>query len=174
MRINIILILLLIIVSCKEPEARKPVSSKGETFFKESIELNKKLNVEEEEFILDYIKTDSLTKYISSPHGFWVTYIAKDTLNSKSMKRGDKVLFSYEVNDFYDNNIYLLQEKNYRVDEEILIQGLQEGIKLLKENEEVIFLFPSYKAYGYFGDKNKIESRQSLKYRVKVKSIQQP
>jgi len=166
-------VLIIIISSCKEPLARKPVSSKGDTFFKESIELNKKFNAEEEELIKKYIKSDSLTNYITSPYGFWYTYIAKDSLMQQPIKKGDLVNFSYEVNDFQDNNIYPLQDKSYRVDEEILIQGLQDGIKLLKENEEVIFLFPSYKAYGYQGDKKKISGRQTLKYRVKINSIQQ-
>lgn len=169
----VVIIIIIIISSCKEPIARKPVSSKGDTFFKESIELNKKLNAEEEEMIKNYIKSDSLTHYITSPHGFWYTYIAKDTLMQQPIKKGDLVSFSFEVNDFNDLNIYPLQEKSYRVDEEILIQGLQDGIKLLKENDEVIFLFPSYKAYGYQGDKKKISGRQSLKYRVKINSIQQ-
>ncbi|MDP3353017.1 MAG: gliding motility-associated peptidyl-prolyl isomerase GldI [Flavobacteriaceae bacterium] len=164
---------MIIVSSCKEPIARKPVSSQGDTFFKESIELNKKLNAEEEEMVKNFIKSDSLTNYITSPYGFWYTYIAKDTLFQQPIKKGDLVHFSYEVNDLNYNNIYPLQEKVYKVDEEILIQGLQDGIKLLKENEEVIFLFPSYKAYGYLGDKKKISGRQTLKYRVKINSIQQ-
>lgn len=164
--------MLIFVAACKDPIARKPVSSKGETFFKESIELNKKLNAEEEEMIKLYMKKDTLKSYITSPNGFWYYYIAKDTLNSKSIQKGNRVNFTYEVNDFYGNTIYPSQEKTYRVDEEILIQGLQEGIKLLKENEEVMFLFPSYKAYGYQGDKKKIEGRQPLQYRVKINSIQ--
>lgn len=172
MRNSLLLVMLIIISSCKEPVARKPVSSKGDTFFKESIELNKKLNAEEENLLKNFIKSDSLTNYISTPYGFWFTYILKDTLNHQPLKKGDIVNFSYEITDLYGTNIYSLQEKKYRVDEEILIQGLQDGIKLLKENEEVIFLFPSYKAYGYLGDKKKIQGRQILKYRVKINSIQ--
>ncbi|MDP2088420.1 MAG: gliding motility-associated peptidyl-prolyl isomerase GldI [Flavobacteriaceae bacterium] len=172
MIIRVLILLSILVISCNEPIARKPVTSKGDTFFKESIELNKKLNAEEEEMIKNFIKSDSLTEYITTPYGFWFTYIAKDTLVKQSIKKGDMVNFTYEVNDFNGNNIYPLQEKIYRVDEEILIQGLQDGIKMLKENEEVIFLFPSYNAYGYIGDKKKINGRQTLKYRVKINSIQ--
>ena len=159
-------------MSCSEPTARKPVTSKGDTFFKESVELNKKLNAEEETMIKNFIKSDSLTEYITAPNGFWYTYISKDTLVQPPIKKGDIVHFSYEVNDFNGNNIYPQQEKIYRVDEEILIQGLQDGIKMLKANEEGLFIFPSYKAYGYLGDKKKINGRQTLKYRVKINSIQ--
>ena len=173
MRTSLLFIILILISSCKEPIARKPVTSKGDTFFKESIALHKKLNAEEEEMMKNFIKSDSFTNYITTPNGFWYTYISKDTLIQAPIKKGDIVNFTYEVNDFNGNNIYPQQEKMYRVDEEILIQGLQDGIKLLKENEEVIFLFPSYKAYGYLGDKKKIDGRQTLKYRVKINSIQQ-
>jgi gliding motility-associated peptidyl-prolyl isomerase len=161
-----------LVISCNEPIARKPVSSKGDSFFKESVELNKKLNLEEDKMIKNFIKSDSLIEYITSPNGFWYTYIFKDTLAQPSIKKGDIVHFSYEVNDFNGINIYPQQEKIYRVDEEILIQGLQEGIKMLKANDEALFLFPSYKAYGYLGDKKKINGRQILKYRVKINSIQ--
>lgn len=163
---------MLSMISCKEPIARKPISSKGDTFFKESVELNKKLNAEEELIIKNFIKKDSLKIYHPSTTGFWYTYITKDTLNLSPLKKGDIVHFSYQIDDLNGQNIYPIQEKLYRVDEEILIQGLQEGIKLLKANEEVVFLFPSYKAYGYLGDKNKISGRQLLKYQVKINSIQ--
>lgn len=168
----IFLIFLIFLFSCKQPTARKPLSSKGDTFFKESVEMNKKLNAEEENIIKKFIKLDSLTQYIAAPNGFWYTYISKDTLVKPSIKKGDIVSFSYEVNDLNNNNIYPLQEKIYRVDEEILIHGLQDGIKILKEKEEVVFLFPSYKAYGYLGDKKKITGRQILKYRIKINSVQ--
>lgn len=172
MKINSLLIILMLLVACKEPIARKPISSKGNTFFKESVELNKKLNAEEEKVLKNFIQLDSLTTYITTPYGFWYSYISKDTLDHQSIKKGDIVNFSYEVTNLEGNTIYPLQEKQYRVDEEILIQGLQDGIKLLNENDEVVFLFPSYKAYGYVGDKKKIEGRQLLKYRVKINSVQ--
>ncbi|PKP15054.1 MAG: gliding motility-associated peptidyl-prolyl isomerase GldI, partial [Bacteroidetes bacterium HGW-Bacteroidetes-23] len=32
----------------------------------------------------------------------------------------------------------------------------RDGIKLMRKNEKVTFLFPSHIAYGYLGDKNRI------------------
>lgn len=174
MKFNSLLLLIIVITlaACKEPLARKPISTKGDTFFKESIEINKKLNAEEELMIKEWLKRDTLTLYFPTNKGFWVHYIAKDTLMQPQFKKGDLVNFSYEILDLNNQIIYPLQDKVYKVDEEILISGLQDGIKLLKPNEEVIFLFPSYKAYGYQGDKKEIQGRQTLKYHVKINSIQ--
>lgn len=171
--VNLLIFLLFVMFfGCKEPIARKPISTKGDTFFKESIELNKKLNAEEELMIKEWLAKDTLTLYYPTNKGFWIHYVEKDTLNLPQIKKGDLVNFSYEVLDLANKPIYTLQDKMYKVDEEILIPGLQDGMKLLKPNEEVIFLFPSYKAYGYVGDKKEIVGRQTLKYRVKINSIQ--
>ena len=40
--------------------------------------------------------------------------------------------------------------------------GLRDGIKLMRKNEKVNFLFPSNMAYGYHGDDKKIGTNQPL------------
>ncbi len=139
----------------------------------ESIERNKVLNKLEGDMIRLKMKKDSLHNYINSEHGFWYFYIDKDTLNSNSPIPGEEVIFSYEIKDLGDSIIYSkeeLGEKNYFVDKEELITGLQDGIKLMKVGETVVFIFPSYKAYGYTGFK-KIKPNQPLIYTVKLKKI---
>jgi gliding motility-associated peptidyl-prolyl isomerase len=139
----------------------------------ESVERNKELkNVEEEIFRLK-MENDSINNYISSEYGFWYYYKEKDTMNNKFATTGDEVIFSYEVRNLNDSIIYSKEElgdKNYLVDKEELITGLQEGIKLMKEGEVVVFLFPSYKAYGYTGDA-RIGTNEPLIYIVQLKKI---
>ena len=139
----------------------------------ESVERNKELkNVEEEMFRLK-MENDSINNYISSEYGFWYYYKEKDTMNNKFATTGDEVIFSYEVRNLNDSIIYSKEElgdKNYLVDKEELITGLQEGIKLMKEGEVVVFLFPSYKAYGYTGDE-RIGTNEPLIYIVQLKKI---
>ena len=57
------------------------------------------------------------------------------------------------------------------MDKQELFTGLREGLKLMKTGETVTFLFPSQKAYGYYGDNNKIGSNTPLICEVTVKSI---
>jgi hypothetical protein len=56
--------LFLVLGSCKGPEPRKPVQQKSGSFFKESIERNRKLLAEEENMIQEIIQfiSDNKTK----------------------------------------------------------------------------------------------------------------
>ena len=40
--------------------------------------------------------------------------------------------------------------------------GLRDGIKLMRKNEKVSFLFPSHMAYGYRGDTKRIKSNEPI------------
>ncbi len=173
MRTSIFLVLLLIAVSCTTPTPRKPVVRKTSTFLTESIQRNKIINEVEEKALLDYIENDSLNTYISAPNGFWYRYIVKDSLKTQLPVKGDEITYAYEIKDV--NNVLLyskeeLGDRNYMVDREELISGLQDGLKLMKEGEQVQFLFPSHKAYGYSGYK-KIAGNQPLIYNVELKKI---
>jgi len=57
------------------------------------------------------------------------------------------------------------------MDRQELFTGLREGLKLMKTGETVTFLFPSQKAYGYYGDENKIGANIPLIAKVTVNSI---
>lgn len=150
---------ILLMFSCKSPDARRPVTQKSGSYINESIERNKKIVAAEEELIRQIIEKDSTQNYISSPNGFWYYYNQKDTISSRTPDFGDVVEFDYNVQTLDGRNIYSREElptKTYAMDKEKLFSGLRQGLKLMKEGETVTFLFPSHKAYGYYGDKNKI------------------
>jgi FKBP-type peptidyl-prolyl cis-trans isomerase len=50
--------------------------------------------------------------------------------------------------------------------------GLQNGIKIMKKNEKVTFLFPSHIAYGYHGDNKKIGANEPLICTVTLNNIE--
>ena len=52
--------------------------------------------------------------------------------------------------------------KNYKVDEEDFIPGIQQGLKLMKIGETVKFIIPSFNAYDVVGDENKIGINKSI------------
>ena len=64
-----------------------------------------------------------------------------------------------------------LKTQTYAMDQQELFTGLREGLKLMKAGETVTFLFPSQKAYGYYGDENKIGTNIPLICQVTVNSI---
>ncbi|TDU34340.1 protein involved in gliding motility GldI [Gelidibacter sediminis] len=172
--ILLIFILALGISSCKSPEARRPISQKTGSFIKISAERNKKLNAAETERIQNIIKSDTSKTYIASESGFWYYYNTKVDKDTITPSFGDIVNFDYDVKDFNGNAIYSdedIQPRDYAMDQEELFTGLREGLKLMKPGETVTFLFPSQKAYGYYGDKKKIGTNTPVICEVTVNSI---
>ncbi|MET2985423.1 gliding motility-associated peptidyl-prolyl isomerase GldI [Aureibaculum conchae] len=156
--------LVVLLISCTTPQPRKPVVQKTSSFLQESIERNKIINKVEEKALKALMESDTSKNYISSESGFWYYYNTKNSEVSELPKTGDEVIFTYEIKDINNEVIYTkeeLGEKNYLVDKQELITGLQDGLKLIKEGETVTFLFPSHKAYGYSGYQ-KIKSNEPL------------
>lgn len=170
------LVLILLVFSCKTPEARRPVSVKSGSFINASVERNKKLNAKEQASIKKLMKQHE-KDYIASESGFWYYYNNKieiDTL--KTPVFGDIVNYNYNVKTLNGNLIYSAEDiktQTYAMDKEELFTGLREGLKLMKAGETVTFLFPSQKAYGYYGDENKITSNTPLICEVTINSITQ-
>ncbi|MDD2986090.1 gliding motility-associated peptidyl-prolyl isomerase GldI [Flavobacterium sp.] len=150
---------LLFVFGCQEPEARRPIQKSSGSFMKESVNRNKKLISEEEKIIDSIIKSQPQNKFYSSEKGYWYTYDIRNEKDTLTPKRGDMAYFDYEIYDLKGNVIYTaleLRPQDYLVDKQEIMLGIQDGIKLMRKNEKVTFLFPSHIAYGYLGDKNRI------------------
>lgn len=174
MKNNLLIVgVFLVLVSCANPVPRKPIVRKSSSSMKESILFNKNLNAVEEKAINDVIHQDSLANYIASSNGFWYKYDHK-SVNNNFPKFGDKLSYTYEVYDLKNVLIYsydLIGEKTYFVDQEDIIEGLRNGLKLMNEGDIITFLFPSHQVYGFTGDENKVGINQPLIYKVKLNQI---
>ncbi len=171
-----IIAIVLLVVSCIKPTPRYPVTHHSTSMISESVKLNKTINSVEEKAILYYIAQDSLSNYLVSPDGFWYKYIHKISVEKKVPVINDRVLFEYEISDLSNTVIYSKQslgQVSYSIDKEDITTGLQNGLKLMKEGEEVVFILPSYNAFGFTGDGNKIGVKQPLIYKVKLLKINQ-
>ena len=166
--------LVFLVFACKTPEARRPVSVKTGSFIDASVERNKKLNAREKASIEKIMKQQNID-YIASESGFWYYYNNKAVIDTlKTPDFGDVVNYNYNVKSLDGNVIYTTEDiktQSYAMDKEELFTGLREGLKLMKSGETVTFLFPSQKAYGYYGDENKIGSNMPLICEVTVISI---
>lgn len=164
-KIGLLLLIFMTILSCKQQQARMPISRSSGTFMKESIERNKKLNAGEESKIDSIVKSNPKIQYITSKKGYWYHYEIKNERDTLRPKKGDIAQFDYEIKDFKGNVVYSeveLRPQTYKVDKQNIIMGLRDGIKLMRKNEKVTFLFPSHMAYGYRGDTKRIGSNQPL------------
>ncbi|WOC40341.1 gliding motility-associated peptidyl-prolyl isomerase GldI [Polaribacter sp. HL-MS24] len=168
-------VLILIFVACSKNEARRPLNPKpSTTLLSETVDHSKALNEIEVQKIEDYIANDSLQIYEVSKSGFWYSYQKKVHNNASVPVLGDEVIFEYQISDLYGNPIYTKEElglKKYLVDKEDFISALQKGIKLMKVGETVIFVIPSYHAFGISGDGNKIGMNQTIKSTVTLLKI---
>lgn len=161
----------LLICSCKSPEARMPESVKTGSFLKESAERNKKLNAKEQEEIEKIIANNPSIEYIASESGFWYFYNNKVENDSLQPEFGDVIDFDFNVSNLEGEEIYGTSSKTYVMDKEELFTGLREGLKLMKPTERVTFIFPSQKAFGYYGDDNKIGTNVPLICEVTLNTI---
>jgi gliding motility-associated peptidyl-prolyl isomerase len=160
-----ILLIFATILGCKQQQARMPISRSSGTFMKESIERNKKLNAGEEIRIDSIIKSNPKIEYIASKKGYWYHYEIKNDTDTLRPKKGDIAQFDYEIKDFTGSVIYSeieLRPQTYKVDKQNIMMGLRDGIKLMRKNEKITFLFPSHMGYGYHGDNKRIGSNQPL------------
>ncbi len=162
-----------ILFSCGNTVARKPIVRKTSSFMEESVSLNKSIILEEENAFKALMELDSLNTYIASSDGFWYKFDKKN-VTEYVPEFGDELLYTYEVYDLNNTIIYTSEEigeQKYFVDQQEIIEGLRNGLKLMNEGEIVTFLFPSHKVFGYLGDQKKIDINQSLIYKVQLIKI---
>ncbi len=174
--ITLLLVMMMLFIACKTPEARKPISVKTGSFIDKSVERNKKLNKIEHDRILHIISDNPNNKYLNSKNGFWYYYNTKIENDTITPKFGDLVNFNYNIKDLNGTIIYNTKElkaRNYAIDQEELFSGLREGLKLMKAGETVTFIFPSQKAYGYYGDTKRIGANTPIICRVTINTITQ-
>ena len=175
----LILIFCVSVVSCKSPEARRPVQSSSGSFIEQSAERNKKLYKEEKVVIQKIMDANTEKSYIASESGFWYFYNTKqDSIEGFKPKVGDIITFTYDIKRLNGTEVLSTEEnglQNYKVDQsnQDLISGLRDGLKLMKVGETITFLFPSYKAYGYYGIANKLGTNVPVQSKVTLKSIEQ-
>jgi len=175
LKVTLISIFLLLIVSCQQNKPRPPLTVKSKTILDQTVTALKELRSLEESYILDYIKNDSTLTYHSSNYGYWYAYIGKRADSVLDLpKTSDVVTFEYEISNLNDSIIYAKEElgvREYKVDKEDFITGLQYGIKTMRIGDSIKFIIPSYNAYGVTGDGDKIAINQTIISKVTLINI---
>lgn len=160
--------------SCQSPKPREPVVKQSGHFIEESASRNKKLLQKEEKQIKAIISKDTAHHYKNSSQGFWYRYDKRNKEDTLTPTKGDLVTFNYDISTLDGKPIYSTSEigkRQYKVDKENVFTGLRQGLKLMKEGETLTFYFPSYKAFGYYGDNDKIGRNQAIKSTITLRSI---
>jgi gliding motility-associated peptidyl-prolyl isomerase len=169
-----LIIAFLMLFSCKQQQARMPISHSSGEFLKASAERNKKLIKGEESQIDSIIKNNPKNKYIASQKGYWYYYDVKNDNDSICPKKGDVAYYEYDIKDIKGKIIYSkleLKPQTYIIDKQNIIIGLRDGIKLMHKEETVTFLFPSHVAFGYHGDNKRIGTNEPIICTVTLNDI---
>lgn len=168
------ILMVLLALSCDGPEPRRPIRVKTGSFIKESAKRNKKLLAMEEKLIREIMAKDSLHTYKASANSSWYYYETKNEESDYLPKTDDVVTLTYNILSLRNDTIYSFSEIDtlvYVVDKQDLFPGLRNSIKLLKEKETALFLFPSSMGFGYHGDNGKIGPNVPLKSTISIITI---
>lgn len=169
-----LLLVLLVIAACGEPEPRKPVKATGNSFLKESADRNKKMLAREEGLIKAIISADSARTYLASGEGSWFYYQNQNEAGVLA-EPDDLVTLTYDILSLENDTIYSQKEigiVQYKVDKQEMFPGLRNSVKLLRENEKATFLFTSPMAYGYPGDNDRIGTNLPIKSTIQILKVE--
>lgn len=160
-------ILLFVLIACSKPKPQNPVEYRKmeleESVAKKDFELDKQI-------IKEYIaQNDSLT-FKNSENAFWWASLEKD----KSEKKIDSTVqinYTYSVYNFKDQEIYSKETIGTQyavIGKTKQIRALTEVFSELSEREKAILLVPSFSAYGFSGDGNKIGPAQPIIIKLEI------
>lgn len=149
----------LLLIGCSQTQPRRPVSRKSHSTISKSIALNKQRVAEEDAYIKNVI--DSLPMdFQRDGNGFFFHFIQKDSVPGPKPEFDDEVTFAYNVVGLDGQTIYTRKElspitRNLETEYGIF-KGMREALKLMQVGDRAVFVFPSYTAYGYYGDEKRI------------------
>ena len=81
--------------------------------------------------------------FTASSYGFWFRYDLENTQSKYKPQFGDQVFYQYAVKNLNGNYIYSpneTEEKSYYMEQQDLLPGLREGLKLMKRGEKMTFI----------------------------------
>lgn len=165
MKYSIVILLMLLTAGCQNKPDNKSTSPAQPQ--KDLIELNRSYINEDREKITDFIHRSSL-RFEETGTGLWYTIVDKGT--GEQIMTGDKVTYSFECS-LIDGTPCYSGSKTLRVGYEGAESGVTEGLKLMRQGSECVFIIPPYLAYGITGDGNRIPGRSILVYRIRIREI---
>lgn len=173
--LNIVILFLLVFVlySCKNNDKIKPDQVVRHKVAQKNInepleEANRNLLIQEAGRINDYIENHQLNVVQT---GTGLRYQIHNQGEGELVKEGDVVTLEYEVRLLDGNLIYSSEkdgDKTFLVGRGGVESGLEEAILKLRKNSVATLILPAHLAHGLTGDGNRIPSRATLVYEIKV------
>ena len=164
-------ILPFMLLSCSEIQVRRPINNSKSVSFEESIRLNKALIRTESYKIQRFIDLDSVNTYDTTKNGVNYFFNKKEE-EGRIAKYQDLATIKYELKTLRGRTI-LRDSMVYKVGKQDILKGIDEIVSILKENETITAIIPSYMAYGYYSNKEQgIEINQTLIGKITLINIE--
>ncbi len=162
----------LVLVACSNPQPQRPVQyhqmQLKESLVKEDFELDKKI-------IEEYITRHDSISFKNNANAFWWASIEKKE-KAKTIDPSVQIDYTYAVYNFKDQEIYSKDDIGIQyavIGKTKQIRALTEIFKELSEGEKAILLVPSFSAYGFSGDGNKIGPAQPIVIKIEILKLKQ-
>lgn len=164
-----------LLCSCQEHKqnpVQQPVQSKDDQL-KASLERsNRYLVNEEEEEIDNYVRRHQLELTAT---GTGVRYQIVEEGHGPAVLPGMTVTIEYVLYDLMGDVVYHSDEDGlmrFVVSRSEVPSGLDEAVRLLHEGDRAWVIVPSHLGYGILGDQNRVPSRATLIYNLKIKKVE--
>lgn len=133
---------------------------------------NRYLNMRDQVVVEGYIERHGL-KMKQSDFGFYYRCVEKGH-SSRRIGTGDQVLYSYRMQliDGTPIDSSGTELAQITIDKSDGIAGLHEGLKYFQEGDSIQLILTPNLAYGLVGDGEKVPSRATLVYSIRIKSVQ--
>lgn len=166
-----VLVACLLLCSCQEPV--KPVQHTSDDQMKASLErANRYLINEEEEEIDNFVFRHQL-EMVSTGTGLRYQIIEEG--KGVPVQPGKVVTLEYVLYDLIGDVVYSSDEDGlmrFVVSGSEVPSGLDEAVRLLHEGDRAWVIVPAHLGYGILGDQNRIPSRATLVYLLKIKKVE--
>ncbi len=177
MRVFLLVILTLLMFSCKENRqgayvaGKDKMPSKKERQEKILEKANKYLVIQEEHEIEDYIERHG---WDVKETGSGLRYQIYEKGNGKLVKKGDIVSLDYKMYLITGDMIYSsdsLGPKVFQVGRGGVESGLEEMVLLMHKGDKAHVILPAHLAYGLKGDSERIPKRATVIYDLHLTEI---
>lgn len=166
----IVFITIIILASCNNnSEMQKTPATVDPKQRKESLEkANRYVVIKENEDIKDYIERHQLDVVET---GTGLRYCVVRQGDGELIRKGDVVSMDYEVRLLNGETLYGSNKdgvKTFVVGRGGVEKGLEEAVLYLHKGDVATIIIPSHLGYGLLGDGDKIPSKATLVYKVKI------
>ena len=165
MRTALIIVMMVLAAGCQnKPDTKSTAAPRTED---ELIRINRTMITQDREQITVYLKKTN-RQFTETNTGLW--YSVLENGSGPEVKTGDNVSYDFECTLLNGEPCYS-GTQTIRVGYTDAGSGVTEGLQLMQEGSDYLFIVPPYLAFGLTGDGGKIRGRAILLYRIRIKDI---